>query len=64
MDLVSSDKRFGKWLECAQAFCNHTRQTAAKDRSQSYREQQSQITHAFTFGLLIPHCCHSLRMCE
>lgn len=54
MDLVSSDKRFGKWLKCAQAFCNHTRQTAAKDRSQSYREQQSQITHVFTFGLLIP----------
>lgn len=39
MDLVSSDKRFGKWLKCAQAFCNHTRQTAAKDRSQSCREQ-------------------------
>lgn len=25
MDLVSSDKRFGQWLKCAQASCNHTR---------------------------------------
>lgn len=25
MDLVSSDKRFGKWLKCAQAPYNHTR---------------------------------------
>lgn len=54
MDLVSSDKRFGKWLKCAQAFCNHTWQTAAKDCSQSYQEEQSENMHVFVFGLLIP----------
>lgn len=54
MDLVSSDKRFGKWLKCAQAFCNRTRQTAAKDRCQGPREEGSQNLHVFTFGLLIP----------
>lgn len=39
MDLVSSDKRLGNWLKCAQASCNPTLRTAAKHGSQSEQEE-------------------------